>query len=55
MHDLITTKQLARRLSLSPQTLTNWRAIGSGPPFKKLGKAIRYAIADVIRWMEGKR
>lgn len=53
MDEYLTTKQVADRLSLSRGTLVNWRSLRSGPPFKKLGKAIRYKLSDVIRWIEG--
>lgn len=55
MDDYLTTKQLAEHLALAPGTLNNWRALKSGPPFKKLGKAIRYKLSEVLRWLEGKR
>lgn len=55
MDDYLTTKQLAERLALSPGTLNNWRVMHSGPPFKKLGKVVRYKLSDVLRWLESKR
>ncbi|HEY5990312.1 MAG TPA: helix-turn-helix domain-containing protein [Streptosporangiaceae bacterium] len=31
----------------------NWR--GTGPPYYRLGKEIRYAAADVEKWLESRR
>lgn len=39
--------QLARRWSLSPRTLERWRWLKKGPPFMRIGGAIRYRIEDV--------
>jgi excisionase family DNA binding protein len=55
MDTYLTTNELAERLSLSRGTLQNWRVTNNGPPFKKLGKVVRYKLADVLRWLEGKR
>jgi hypothetical protein len=39
--------QLARRWSLSPRTLERWRWLKKGPPFMRIGGAIRYRVGDV--------
>lgn len=36
------------------RTLNNWRQTGSGPPFKKIGGAILYKLADVEEWERSK-
>lgn len=38
---------VARRLGVSPFTLRAWRRQGRGPAYMKLGRAVRYRIADV--------
>ena len=38
----MTTKQAADYLSLSPHTLNQWRSLGKGPRFVRLGGAVRY-------------
>jgi len=43
----VTTKEAARLMRLSNRTLEDWRVRGKGPPFCKLGAAVRYAQADV--------
>lgn len=48
----VETGELAR---VSTQTLANWRAAKTGPPYLKLstGRAgrVRYRRADVLRWL----
>ena len=51
-HDLLTTEQTAEWLQLEAQTLAKWRVTGKGPRFVKLGRAVRYRIADVDEWIE---
>jgi transposase-like protein len=47
---VITPVDLARRLSIHPQTLHNWRLTGRGPAFFKLGRYVFYRIEDVERF-----
>lgn len=44
---IFTTKELADRWSLKPQTIANWRAKGTGPEFIKLGHSVRYHIEEI--------
>lgn len=44
---LLTTADLARRWSMHPASLTNMRSQKRGPAYVKLGKAVRYRIADI--------
>lgn len=46
------TKETARILRLSPQTLNNWRTQGRGPAFRKAGRKVVYARTDIMAWME---
>lgn len=46
----ITESELADRLALSVVTLRRWRLEGRGPQFRKFGRAVRYALADVERF-----
>jgi len=29
--------------------------VGGGPPFIKVGKAVRYKLADLDKWLEGQK
>lgn len=42
-----TEEQAAEFLHLKKKTLQAWRVRGAGPPFLKLGKAVRYRISDL--------
>ena len=41
---------------ISTKTLANWRSMGIGPHFLKLGAgkkgAIRYRLSDINRWLD---
>lgn len=51
---LLTEIQAAELLNLSTRTLQAWRIKGGGPRFLKLGRAIRYRIADLNTWLEAR-
>lgn len=55
MHDntLWTAREAAAYLKVSVHTLQNWRVLGQGPGFLKLGKAVRYRAAVVVAWAIG--
>lgn len=39
---------------VSTKTLEKWRQNGFGPPFVKLGKAVRYERAALLAWAEAR-
>jgi predicted DNA-binding transcriptional regulator AlpA len=45
--DLVDEVGLAGRLKVARSTLQNWRYTGRGPRWIKLGRLIRYRVADV--------
>ncbi|MDH6678423.1 hypothetical protein M2284_002626 [Rhodococcus sp. LBL1] len=45
-------KELAGRLNLHPQTLSNWAVQGKGPRHARIGRSARYKLSDVIAWEE---
>lgn len=49
---LLTTAEAADFLRLSPHTLRLWRQQGEGPVFRRVGRSIRYAEADVTAFVE---
>jgi hypothetical protein len=50
---LLTERETARRLSVSPHALRYWRAHGGGPPWIRLGeRLIRYDLAALRKWVE---
>jgi hypothetical protein len=47
--------EAAKIISSSPQTLRNWRHIGRGPVYHKLGRMIRYSVQDLLDFMAAGR
>lgn len=51
MGDLLHPRQVAERYGITPETLSNMRAQGKGPPFVRLSsKRVMYRLADVLQW-----
>jgi len=48
---LIGVIEAASRCGLSVSTMNKLRLAGTGPRYAKLGRAIRYRIADLDRWV----
>lgn len=42
----------AAYLSLATSTLDNWRSQGIGPRYHRIGRAIRYDVADLDAWFD---
>jgi predicted DNA-binding transcriptional regulator AlpA len=42
MSQLLNSAEAAERLGLEPRTLDQWRYLGKGPAYVKLGRAVRY-------------
>ena len=51
----LTQHELAELLQLPERTLEDWRLTHAGPPYMKLGRHVRYDIADVLAWAKEKR
>ncbi|WCU83882.1 helix-turn-helix domain-containing protein [Pseudomonas aeruginosa] len=48
----LTNDEAAEYLRLSPRTLEKQRVIGGGPKFRKFGRRVMYAVADLDAWAE---
>ena len=48
--ELISQNQLAKRWQISPRTLEQWRWLGKGPKFIKLGARVLYRETDVMEF-----
>jgi len=46
-----TEQKAASYLDVKVSTLRDWRFRGSGPPFSKLGRLVRYDFAALDQWM----
>ena len=51
LRPLLTERQAAEFLAVSPRTLQAWRVKGGGPSFLKIGASVRYAPADLSAWI----
>lgn len=49
---LLNTEQAAALLGLKYNTLNQWRYLKRGPKFRKIGKLVRYAEADLLEYLE---
>ena len=49
---LVDTREAAQVLKLKPATLAQWRWMGKGPRFRKIGNAVRYAVRDLEDYVE---
>lgn len=51
----LTERQVNELTTLSLSTLRSHRFYGKGIPYSKIGRSVRYSLADVIAFMESKR
>ena len=49
----ITQDELAERWHLSPRTLEQWRWLGKGPRFLKIGARVLYDESEIARYEAG--
>lgn len=52
LRDVDDTEGTAAYLGKPAGTLVQWRYQGFGPPYVKLGQAVRYRKPDVDAWLE---
>ena len=52
---ILTPKQAAAMLNLSTSWLAKQRLKGGGPPYIKMGGAVRYNASILQEWMRGKQ
>lgn len=50
MSTVLDEAAVAERYGIPQRTLTRWRYENSGPPFMRLGRAVRYSLEDLQRW-----
>lgn len=49
---LYTPEEFAEATGLSVNTLKDWRKNNEGPPYVKLGRAVRYAHSTIMKYIE---
>jgi predicted DNA-binding transcriptional regulator AlpA len=50
----LSPEQLAEREGVPVQTVYVWNKTGTAPPRIKMGRHVRYRLADVIAWEESR-
>ena len=55
LNDLLKPEEVAHLTGLSQETLAHWRSQKRGIPYLKVGRSVRYALADVQAYLEGCR
>jgi len=48
----LNNSEAAAYLGLKAATLEKWRVVGSGPPFVKIGRLVRYRKEDLDAFMQ---
>jgi len=51
----LTEKEVSQMTRRALSTLRNERSGGRGMPYIKVGRSVRYSLADVIRFMEERK
>jgi len=51
LDEVLTPRDLARWLKVPERTLSDWRYTGSGPPFHRVGRHVRYVTDEVRAWL----
>ena len=51
MTNLLSQREAAVLLGLSPRTLERWRVSGGGVPFVKAGRRVLYRPSDLDTWI----
>lgn len=48
---MLTEREVATATGLARATLTSWRSRHRGPPFARIGAAVRYNADDLAQWI----
>ncbi|MFG1966912.1 helix-turn-helix transcriptional regulator [Nonomuraea sp. NPDC049028] len=48
----LTSEDLAERVGVPVSTVYQWNSRGGGPRFMRIGRYVRYKVADVKAWEE---
>lgn len=51
----LTPAEVAEKAGFAAQTLANWRGLGEGPAFYKIGRLVRYDEAVLEEWLNACR
>ena len=48
-------KEAAAHLQVAEKTLANWRSLGQGPAYSKIGRTVVYQLADLDDFLNNHR
>lgn len=49
---LLASRAAADYLGVAAQTLANWRYLGTGPRYFRVGQLVKYDQGDLDRWLD---
>lgn len=49
------TAGASAKTGVPARTLDQWRYLGIGPPYYKLGRRVRYSLAELDTWLAERR
>jgi len=52
-NSLLDPREAADYLRIKVQTLANWRMNGRGPEYVRIGRLVRYRVAQLEAWIAG--
>lgn len=47
----LTEEKTSKRINVSKSALRKWRREGTGPRYVKLGRLVRYSVAELENWL----
>jgi predicted DNA-binding transcriptional regulator AlpA len=53
--DLVNDYEVARIIGVKRETCIRWRELKKGPPFYRVGRAVRYSEREVRAWLRTRR
>lgn len=53
--EVLTPAQVAAEWGMSEDWLQRMRTSGDGPPFRKMGRTVKYVRGDMIDWLESQK
>jgi predicted DNA-binding transcriptional regulator AlpA len=53
--NVLTPDEISTSYKISKRTLENWRRKGSGPPWIRLGRQVRYPRSGFEAWINAQR
>jgi hypothetical protein len=47
----LTNRAAATLIGVNPKTLANWRSLGTGPRWRKVGKLVFYELSEIQKFI----